>query len=280
MSVKNFIPELWSKKIMKELDKQHMLVKNCTTSYSGEISGLGSSIKINSLNTPTIAAYTPNSTSISPEQLKDESRILTIDNANYFAFLLDDVDQKQATGGLLEEGLRKAVIGLKDAAEVVIAGLYTQAGTTITYATFDTASAFSTIMKAKTALLANNVPEDGIILEISPYIYQKLILADILHTDNSERSKSGKWSDALGLNIFISNNLTTTVTSADVVQTQCLMRTKEAIAYAEQIMKTEKYMPESSFSEAVKGLHVFGAKVIKPKELVCLDLKTAAESTI
>ena len=54
MSVKNFIPELWEAKILKELDKEHVLVKNCTTKWSGKIEGVGSRVKINSINTPTI----------------------------------------------------------------------------------------------------------------------------------------------------------------------------------------------------------------------------------
>lgn len=280
MGVQNFIPVLWSKKILKELDKQHMLVKNCTTSYSGEINGLGSKVKINSINTPTIGDYVPNSTTITPEELKDESRMLEITQAKYFAFYLDDVDEKQATGGLLAEGLRKAVIGLKDAAEVFIAGKYTDAGNTVTEASLTSGNTFSTLMSAKTILMANNVGENDICLEVSPYIWQKMILADIVYTDTGNTIRSGMYSPVLGMKVFVSNNLSTTVTSQDVAQTYCLMRTKEAIAYAEQIMKTIKYMPEGSFSEAIKGLHVYGAKVIKPKELVALNLTTAAETTI
>ena len=170
MAVKNFIPELWSKKILKELDKQHMLVKNCSTQYSGEISGIGSSVKINSINTPTIGDYTPNSTVITPEELKDESRILRITEGKYFAFYLDDVDAKQATPGVLEEGIRKATIGLKDAAEQFIAAKYTEAGNTVTEATLNSGNVFSTLMTAKTILMANNVGENNIILEVSPYI--------------------------------------------------------------------------------------------------------------
>lgn len=282
MGVQNFNPILWSKRILKELDKQHMLVKNCSTEYSGEISGVGSKVKINSINTPTIGDYVPNSTSITPEELKDESRMLEITEAKYFAFYIDAVDEKQTTGGLLEEALRKAVIGLKDAAEVFIAGKYTEAGTTVTEAELTSGNVFSTLMAAKTALMVNNVGDGDIILEVSPYVLQKMILADIVYTDTGKTIASGKIMNSvqLGMKVFVSNNLTVAVTSQDVVQTQCLMRTKEAIGYAEQIMKTEKYMPESSFSEAIKGLHVYGAKVLKPKELVRLDLKTKAESTI
>ena len=282
MGVQNFIPILWQKKILKELDKQHMLVKNCSTEYSGEISGLGSKVKINSINTPTIGDYVPNTTTITPEQLKDESRMLEITQAKYFAFYLDDVDEKQATGGLIEEGIRKAVIGLKDAAEQFIADKYTDAGNTVTEASLTSGNVLSTLMKAKTILLANNVADGEIMLEVSPYILQKMILADIVYTDTGSTIASGKVMNSvqLGMQVFVSNNLNTTVTSQDVAQTYCLMRTKEAIGYAEQIMKTEKYMPESSFSYAVKGLHVYGAKVLKPKEFVALNLTTAAETVI
>lgn len=280
MSVKNFIPELWSEKILRELDKQHMLVKNCTTEWSGKISGVGSKVKINSINTPTIGTYVPNSTSITPEELKDESRMLEITEAKYFAFYIDDVDEKQATGGLLAEGLRKAVIGLKDAAEQFIAAKYSDASQTVTETSLTSGNVFSTLMEAKTLLMANNVGENDMCLEVSPYIWQKMILADIVYTDTGNTIRSGAFSPVLGMKVFVSNNLTSTVTSSTVVQTECMMRTKEAIAYAEQIMKTVKFMPEASFSEAIKGLHVYGAKVVKPKELIHLQLKTAAETTI
>lgn len=280
MGVQNFIPELWSKKILKELDKEHMLVKNCSTQYSGEITGMGSKVRINSINTPTIGDYVPNSTSITPEELKDESRMLEITQAKYFAFYLDKVDEKQSTGGLLEEALRKAVIGLKDAAEQFIAGKYTAAGKTITQAALTTGNVFSTLMKGKTALMANNVGEGDVILEVSPYIWQKMVLANIVYTDNGMTIKDGTYSPVLGMKVFVSNNLSTTVTSDDVALTYCLMRTKEAIGYAEQIMETVEYMPENGFKKAIKGLHVYGAKVLKPKELVCLTLTTAAETVV
>lgn len=283
MGVQNFIPVLWSQKILKELDKEHMLVKNCSTSYSGEITGLGSSVKINSINTPTIGDYVPNSTVITPEQLKDESRMLTIEKAKYFAFFIDKVEKHQAQNGVMEEGLRKAVIALKDAAEQYIAGLYTQAGKTITNGTVKSSNIFSILEQGKTYLFENNVPKDGeIILEVTPDIWQKMVLADIVYNNqnNGDTIKTGQYSPVLGMKVFMSNNLTFSRTSDTVAASKCLMRTKEAIGYAEQIMDTVKYMPESSFSEAVKGLHVYGAKVLKPKEFIALDLTTAAETTI
>lgn len=283
MGVNNFKPTLWAPKILKELDKEHMLVKNCSTDYSGQISGLGSKVKINSINTPTIGDYVPNSTTITPEQLKDESRMLEITQAKYFSFYLDDIDEKQATKGLLEEGLRKAVIGLKDTAEQFIAGKYTDAYTTITEASLTSENVLSTITKGLRALRETGNVGDGVekVLEVTPDVYYKLVLANILYNnqDNGETLRKGVYSPVLGVKIFMSNNLSFSRSTAEIATSYCLLRTKEAIGYAEQIMKTEKYMPESSFSEAIKGLHVYGAKVLKPKEMVCFALTTAAEST-
>lgn len=284
MAAKNFIPVLWETKILQELDEKHMLVKNCTTKYSGKITGIGSKVKINSINEPTIGDYVPNSTVITPEELQDESRMLEITQAKYFSFFLDDVDKKQSTGGLLEEGLRKAIIGLKNRSESFVASKFPLAQSTVTESALTSGNFFSTFMLAKTQLLANNVEIDdrGIVAEVSPEIWQKGVLADILfnNQNNGDKIETGYFVQSLGMTFFVSNNIPKVVTDQNIVQADCVVRTKEAIAYAEQIMKVEKYRPESAFSDAVKGLHVYGAKEIKPREMVYMDLTTAAETTI
>ena len=286
MSVQNFNPILWSKKILKELDNEHMLVKNCTTSYSGEITGVGSKVKINSLNTPTVGDYVPNSTVITPEELKDESRMLEITQSKYFAFYIDDVDEKQTTGGVFAEGLRKAIVELKDIAEQFIASKYSDgaAENKITQASFTSGNFFSTFMKAKRLLMRNGKVSMSTpcFAEVTPEIWEKGVLADILYNnqDNGEMIRKGQYVQSLGMTFYVSNNIPVTVTSADVVAQTVAVRTKESIAYAEQIMKTETYRPENSFSDAVKGLHVYGAKTIKPKELSALTLTTAAETNL
>jgi len=284
MSVQNFNPILWSKKILKELDKEHMIVKNCSTTYSGEISAIGSKIKINSINTPTIGTYVPNSTVITPEELKDESRMLEITEANYFAFYLDDVDEKQTTGGLLAEGMRKAVIALKDLSELFVTTKYADSYSSVTNSTLTSGDFFSTFMKAKRKLMRNgNVSvSEPVFAEVTPEVWEKGVLADILYNnqDNGDMIRKGQYVVSLGMTFYVSNNIAVTETNEDVILQTCAVRTKDSIGYAEQIMKTEKYMPESSFSEACKGLHVSGAKMIKPKESCKLVLTTAAETLI
>ena len=286
MSVKNFIPIIWSKKILKELDNEHMIVKNCSTKYSGEISGVGSKVKINSINEPTIGDYVPNVTVITPEELQDESRMLEITESKYFAFKLDKVDSKQNTQGegLLSEGLRKAVVGLIDRAEIFVTTKYADAYSSVTNAALTSGNFFSTFMKAKRKLMRNGKVSTSTpcFAEVTPEVWEKGVLADILYNnqDNGEMIRKGQYVQSLGMRFYVSNNIAVVETSEDIVAGTCCVRTKDSIGYAEQIMETVKYMPENSFSNAIKGLHVYGAKMIKPREACKLVLTTAAETTI
>lgn len=284
MSVKNFIPELWESKILKELDKEHVLVKNCTTKWSGKIEGVGSRVKINSINSPTITTYTPNTDLGDAEQLKDESRWLEITESPSFHFFLDQVDEKQATGGLMQEGIRKAVIGLKDYVEAFLASKYTDAGSSVTNAALTSGNFFSTFMKAKRKLMrvGNVSTSTKCHAEVTPEVWEKGVLADILYNnqDNGEMIRKGQYVQSLGMTFYISNNIPVVETNEDVVAQTCIVKTKEALAYAEQIMSVKKYEPDKRFGEAAKGLLVCGAKMTQPKQACKMALTTAAETTI
>ena len=282
-TIANFIPVLWSKKILRQLDKEHMLVKNCTTEYSGEIQGVGSKVKINSVQTPTIGDYVEGATSVEPEAIRDESRMLEITQAKYFAFKIGKIEKKQTTNGVLEEALRLATIGLKDASEVFIASKYVDADESIREASLTSGNFFSVFMKAKRKLMRNNVKMMGeLCVEVTPEVWEKGVLADILfnNSTNGEQIKKGYYVESLGMRFFVSNNISITITDENVSQSFCVVRTKQAIAYAEQIMDVDRYKIEKGFGEAIKGLHVYGAKMVKPKEAIYMDLKTAAETVI
>lgn len=283
MAVKNFIPELWEAKILKELDKQQVLVKNCTQKWSGQITGKGSKVKINSVNEPVIGDYVSGVTVITPQEIMDESRMLEITEAKYFAIKLDDIDDKQSTGGILEEAIRKATVGLNNAAEAFVASKFADAAESVAQASLTAGNFFSTFMKAKRKLMRNNVSLDmEVCAEVTPEVWEKGVLANILfnNQDNGDMIRTGQYVTSLGMKFYISNNIPVTVTSEDVVEAVCCLHTKEAIGFASQIMKVEKYRPESAFEDAAKGLYVYGAKMIKPKEAVKMTLKTAAETVV
>ena len=117
MAVTNFIQTIWSKKIQDELELKTKLVENCTRKYEGDCK-YAQSVKILAVGDPTIGDYTEilkTAEGITPEAMSDASQLLTIDQANFFSFWVDDIDQAQSVPGLKEEYQRKAVHGLATA---------------------------------------------------------------------------------------------------------------------------------------------------------------------
>ena len=109
MAVTHFIQQIWSKNIQDDLELKCKLVQNCTREYEGDVK-YAASVKILGVGEPTIAAY-DNTKDISIEEMSDKGQILNIDQANYFAFYVDDVNKAQSVPGLPEKYQQKAVHG-------------------------------------------------------------------------------------------------------------------------------------------------------------------------
>ena len=131
MAVTNFIQSIWSKKIQDSLEMECKLVENCLRDYEGDVKYAGS-VKILGVGEPTIGKY-DGSQDITIEEMSDAGQLLTIDQANYFAFYVDDVDQAQSVPGLAEKYQEKAVHGLAVARDTYVANLI-KAATNVTTA--------------------------------------------------------------------------------------------------------------------------------------------------
>jgi hypothetical protein len=280
MSVAQFKPTIWSAKLFMELDKAHVLVNRANRDYEGDISAFGDQVKINAVGDITVSNYAPNLTTITPQQLSAAQTILTIDQAKYFAFYIDDVDQAQVKPKLMGEAMRKSAYALADTADQLIAGFYTQAGVTVASTSVSVATSLSILADAGKALDENNVPQGGRWLVIPPWFHSKLVLNKILETDGSVDANNaygnGFVGRAFGFDIYMSNNLTTSNSTGTLGSHYALAGTARAISFAEQIVKMEAYRPENSFSDAVKGLHVYGSKVIDPNALISLNITTSS----
>ena len=111
-------------------------------------------------------------------------------------------------------------------------------------------------------------------IEVSPEIAELIIKSKIaLSTDNGEVLEAGCIGNIAGCKVFVSNNIAKTGTNSSVHQ--CLVRTKRAIAFADQLSEIDAYRPELRFADAVKGLHLYGAKVVYPNEMVSLAVTIA-----
>jgi N4-gp56 family major capsid protein len=265
----SFIPEIWSAVMLDSLKKSLVYAGPGVVNrdYEGDIRNMGDTVRIRSISRPTIGTYTKNSTTISPETLTDAQRALYIDQAKYFAFEVDDIDRAQSVGGEMEAALMEAAYGLRDVADQYVASLYTGAQSANQLGTVSVttaALAYTQIRKLKVALDEANVPQEGRYVVVPPW-YEGLLLEDdrfvrVDASGTSEGLRNGQIGRALGFNVLASTNAPL-VTGDDYA---VMAGHPSAISFAEQIASIETYRPESGFADAIKGLHVYGAKLVRP----------------
>lgn len=261
MAVTNFIQSIWSKKIQDDLELKTKLVQNCLRDYEGDCK-YAASVKILGVGEPTIGKY-DGSKDITIEEMSDKGQLLSIDQANYFAFYVDDVNQAQSVPGLKEKYQEKAVHGLAVARDTYVAGLIKGVTSNVTTATNLTREAVKTAIDAAiVALRERNFDEEGVI-EITPAVYNlfknELIT---LSTNNPEYIKKGIVGMYDGFEVMMSNNMAKNTSGSSTKYAYCDIRGKKAIAFAGQINEVEALRAEKRFKDIIRGLDTFGAKVI------------------
>lgn len=261
MAVTNFIQSIWSKKIQDDLELKTKLVQNCLRDYEGDCK-YAASVKILGVGEPTIGTYN-SSTDITIEEMTDKGQLLNIDQANYFAFYVDDVNQAQSVPGLKEKYQEKAVHGLAVARDTYVAGLIKGVTSNVTTATNLTREAVKTAIDAAiVALRERNFDEEGVI-EITPAVYNlfknELIT---LSTNNPEYIKRGIVGMYDGFEVMMANNMAKDTSGSSTKYAYCDIRGKKAIAFAGQINEVEALRAEKRFKDIIRGLDTFGAKVI------------------
>ena len=273
MAITNFIPTVWSENLYQELDKKYIGVANCNRDFEGEIREKGNTVRICGIGEVVVSEYTKNANMNSPSTLSDTARDLKIDQAKYFNFQIDDIDRAQASPKLMELAMKNAASALANDADRYVYSLYGQAGSTIKCDDVTVDNIVNLIIDARTKLFTNNVsdPED-IVIEVTPEIAGLIMKAKVsLSTDNTDVMEAGCIGAIGGCKIYVSNNVKK-MEGDTGYEHKCLARTKRAIAFAEQLSEIDAYRPELRFADAVKGLHLYGAKVVYPNEMVLLDL--------
>lgn len=276
MAVTNFIQSIWSKKIQDDLELKCKLVDNCLREYEGDCK-YAQSVKILGVGEPTIGTYN-SSTDITIEEMSDRGQLLTIDQANYFAFYVDDVNQAQSVPGLKEKYQEKAVHGLAVKRDTYVASLIktvTTAANVTTAAGRTEANVKNAIDSAIVALRERNFDEDGVI-EITPDVYNifknQLIT---LSTNNPEYIKKGIVGVYDGFEVIMSNNMAKD-TTGNTKYAYCDIRGKKAIAFAGQINEVEALRAEKRFKDIIRGLDTFGAKVIDEARIQVVKVPLSA----
>ena len=281
MALDNFIPSIWSANIQQALENNLVAVRLCNRSFEGEIRNQGDTVKVNQFSDPTIAAYTKNVTSITPENLSATQRELKIDRSYYFSFEVDDVDAAQANMNLIQEPLRRAGYGLANTADAYILDFVADQAVLAQNTAASPIDLVSTNIEEEILAISEQFNEAGITMNgrfmvVAPWVASKMVLAGLTtKTQNDVMWANGLVDRILGWDVYVSQNVTHTATTWAATENVCGIA-GESIAYAEQIVKVEAFRPQDAFSDAVKGLHLYGAKVMRPdKTLTWFADKTA-----
>ena len=276
MAYTNFIPELWAEKVQRENEKMLVMAKLCNREWEGELKKKGDTVHILGIGSPTIGDY--DGTAITgPEALTDTTIPLVINQAKYFNVLIDDIDKRQASPkDLMTQILAECSESLSAAEDLDIAkDVYkdVQAGQKIAVDSCTKENARSFLQKAKTKLYKAGVKQGSEIVAVVSPDYLEKIEQDVenLETDNMNTATNGFKGKTSGISIYLTNNIHTS-SSKEIIY----VMTKRAIAHANQINEVKAYSPEDLFADAVKGLNVYGSKLVRPKELVTLEVTAYA----
>lgn len=288
MSINNFIPNLWSGQIQKKLRNELVFGGMVNRRFEGELRRKGDTVTIFTVGETTIKDMVSRKTDGAPREIDAPEGIaitnvsLVVDQEKYFNVGIDDVDAIQRNADLFPEYIDSAVYGLKSAMDKHIADKMkkdagSQLGTVDSPVELSADTIYNEILKLKVALDRANAPQIGRFLVMPPEA-EGMLLADnrfIYVGTGGNALANGKLFKASGFDIAISNDLTPD--SSNVYQ--IIASNRESTAFVEQILHIEPYRVEKAFSDAVKGLAVYGAKVIKPEHVVVANVTFASSGT-
>ena len=274
-TVNSFKQVVWSKSILKSLEKITSLRNHCNFEYEKDTTN-AKEVKILNVNRPTIHRYVPG-TALERESIKDGEQTLKLDQFFYYNYEVEDIDKAQSVPGLMEAATDEAAQGLSLEGDKYVASIIKEAADEETPAigvsseiTLTKSNAIESVEAGFVKLYENDCKiNDTFYLELAPKVYslfkQNLTETSTNNPELLKKGAVGKYNNAL---VCIENCLPT----AGAV-TYNVLRTDKAIAFAEQIDNVEKYRPQDAFTDAIKALYVFGAKIVRPKEIYVIKTK-------
>ncbi|WGT40140.1 P22 phage major capsid protein family protein [Lysinibacillus sp. 1 U-2021] len=284
MATTNFIPTIWSARLLHNLQKTLVFGQEgvINRDYEGEIKAYGDTVKINGIGAVSVGNYARNTDMTDPEELSDNTRNLVIDQSKFFNFQIDDLDKIQQNPKLMDAAMREAAYALSNVADQFIASHYVHAtnviGTDAAPIDVTKENAYEYLVDLSTKLDESNIPTEGRFAVLPPW-FEGLLLKDDRFVGSGalpadDRLINGVVGRAAGFLLMKSNNAPTIAADSGVIaNSKIIAGHNMAWTYAEQAAQVEGYRMEKRFADAVKGLHLYGAKVTRPEALAVLSAK-------
>lgn len=280
MAITNFIPEVWSAAILEALRAKLVFPSLCNRDYEGDIREAGDTVHITGYNDVTVREYVRGQPITVDDVTDKEAAVLKIDKSDYFAFKVNDLDKAQAKADLTGKFTNSAAYNMMKNVENYISNLMDTAVETPakTVAVGTPADAYLAVVEAGRKLDVQNVPDEGRWLVVSPDFYA-LLLQDSRFIEGTEAGHNtllnGVVGQVRGFTVVKSNNVPRKSSSPD---TQSILAgTNAAVTFAQQVSKVEAMRMQTDFADMVRGLDLYGAKVIRPECLtkITLNLSTS-----
>ena len=282
----NFLPIIYSQKVQKFFRTASVVEDITNTDYAGEIENFGDTVNIIKEPTITVSSYTRGG-QINIQNLADDQLQLTVDQANAFAFKVDDIEERQSHINFEALATSSGAYALKDSYdENVIAAMFSGAGTTVGSDGSGTDTGFGTSETDPTDILANSanrlhaadVPTDNRWFLGTPEFYEQLgqasakLMDASVTGDGASPLRNGNVLDGLvnGFRLYMTNNFAASSTSNYF---KVMFGHMSSTATANQIAKTEVVRDPDSFADIVRGLHIFGRKVLRTEALIARHIK-------
>ena len=278
MAIANFIPEVWSAALLKALRDTvaYAQVGVINRNYEGDIARAGDTVHITDFGDPQVRSYSKYATddqeatpSVTYDVLDDDTRSLVVDQADYFAFAVDDIDRRQALPGFVDEATRGAGANMAYEVDDYVGGLMVaNAGNDLGSLTVaDPKEAYSLLVQFRTKLVRSNTPDAGRWVIVPPEFYallledDRFIRADAAGTTSGLRN--GQVGRAAGFDVIEANRAATDSGGEHVL----LAGHGIATTFANQISNVEALRLQGHFADGIRGLQLYGAKVLRPDNL-------------
>lgn len=311
MPLNDFIPSVWSPKVLVALEKQHVYASLFNRDYQGDIANMGDTVRITGIGEITVSNYSKDQDIAAPQALTDAQTSLTINQAKYFNFALDDVDARMSVAkDILDIAAERAAYDVADAIDQYCAGFYVDAATQNLVGSASSPVTPQLQTQANVGggqgvydylIVLNQLLTQSLVTKanrwavIAPWM-TTLLIQDIrfssFNTPDARATLMTRMLDAsggalgmdayigriAGMDVYESNNAPHLVNGSgggygttgavDVV----LAGHSSGLSYAENLVKVEKYRPPYRFADAIKGLHLFGAKTVRPQAIAAAYL--------
>jgi len=291
----NWLPQVYSKQVLNFFRKASVAEAITNTDYAGEISSYGDTVKI--IKEPTITVYQyERGEDVTQTNLSDTELTMVIDVANAFKFIVDDIESQMSHVNFRDVATSSAAYSLRDAFDAgviakMFAGISTStpdhtlgadSATPLGANVFDGAGAVDLGISGETDPLdlmarmarlldVQNVPEEGRWFVAGPDFYEqlsqsgsKLLSVDYNAGQGSIRNGLVSSGKLRGFSMYKSNN----IAAPSAATGKCMAGHISSTATAQTITTTEVLRDQASFGDIVRGLHVYGAKVLRPEALV------------